>query len=193
VNESAYSTDDRATVAAYVEACDARRAAGLRAVAAADALGHNKGPAVRTGMWGIPDEITALFPDDATDPQDGWTYLKGRDLLVPRRGKAGDAARTWLNDHQLGADPRVVLAERGLPYNGRRPKEGSLGSFYITRPKVFVHDDTLWALYTGEINGDCTWTPRRLSEFHTAFEAYEDAEKAKATDATDAAGKAVTA
>jgi hypothetical protein len=111
---------------------------------------------------------------------------------VPRRGKAGDAARAWLREYQLDVDPRVVLAERGLPHNGRRPKDDGLGSFYITKPKVFVHDSILWALYSGEVDGDCTWTPRRLSEFHAAWEAYEDSEKAKATEVAEA-GAGVTA
>ena len=39
-------------------------------------------------------------------------------------------------------------------------------------------DGTVWACYRGGVpDGQCTWTPRRLSEFHAALEAAEEEEK----------------
>jgi len=169
MSEHAYSNSDPAVVAQFIAAAEAARAAGLRAIAAAETLGRNKGPAVTPGMWSIADTITGLFPDDPTNPPDGWVYVARHATLRPQRGPAGDSARTWFADNPLVPDARAVIARSGLPYYSRTAGEGM--RYRLARPHVFHHDGVLWARYLGPVDGDCTWTPRRLSEFHAALEA----------------------
>jgi hypothetical protein len=141
------------------------------------ALGGAKNPLVRTGIWGSPDELVALEPDGSGETPDGWRIVRNR--IEPRRGKAGDTARRWLADRQP-PDLRHTLTKHGLPRHAS-VATGS-GGFRLLAPTLFEHDGTLWACYDGEPghgyfdNGQtCTWSPRKLSEFHAAREAHEDA------------------
>lgn len=176
--EHAFNLDSPTAVGAYAEACEAGRTAGLRAIADAEALGGNDGPAVSRGMWNHADEITGLFAaKDNTPPPAGWVYVARHETLRPARGKAGNAARTWIADHPLTADARATLADTyGLPHYSRTYADGL--RYRIARPHVFQYAGALWARYQGDIDGDCLWTPQPLSAFYTALEAAQAEQEA---------------
>ncbi|MER7331612.1 MULTISPECIES: hypothetical protein [unclassified Micromonospora] len=172
MTEHVYSTSDPTTVAAFKAAADAFRDGGRRAREDAEKLGKNKGALMISGPIGKP-RLVGLEPDDPTDPPQGWQYIKSRERLEPRRGRAGDAARHWMDAHQP-PDLRGVMGEHGLPAYYRR--ENIIGA-----PELFEHGGTLWALFKGEPQGSCSWEPRKLSEFYAAREAMESAEAALTT------------
>ncbi|MEU1761203.1 hypothetical protein [Micromonospora sp. NPDC005652] len=173
--EHVYSTSDPDIVAAYREALEAYNAMSRKCREDAATLGKNKGAlVVRAGL--LSPEVVGLKADDPNDPPAGRIYLKKWERLVPRRGKAGEAAERWLKEHQ---PPSVLAAleEHGLP---SICQPGEDYRFFLTPPGVFEHDGTLWAKYPNEPSGECTWTQRRLSQWHAAREAAEDAEKQQA-------------
>jgi hypothetical protein len=190
MTDTAYSTDDPAIVAAFIAARDAGNAFATQVIADAAALGRNKGPLRTSDLHDGTYTTAGLAPDDPTDPPVGWVYSKGRDMLVPRRGKAGDAARRWLDGHQppTGSQVRAVMAEHGLPLNDMLGAGQNGMSIRFNVPEIAHHDGTLWALYQGTPGSwfggkdqpKCTWTPRKLSEYYAAREAAEAAEAAVA-------------
>lgn len=175
--QHAYSTDDPAVVAAFTAAIQARCDFSQRVVDDAETLGKNKGVLRMGGVFGRCETV-GLAPDDPNDPPEGWTYIRSRDRLEPRRGKAGDAARRWLADHQPpdDADGRTAMEAHGLPRHTGLDRGFSTGR--ISTPRIFHHDGTVWALYSGKPDGECTWAPRRLSEYYAAQEAFEASEQA---------------
>lgn len=186
----AFSTSNPVTVAAFRAACDAERETSRTIVAAAEALGKNKG-AMHTGLVfnGIP-EIVGLEPDNPDDPPEGWRFTKSAGHLVPRQGKAGDEAREWLASHQPKVGARRVLAEHGLPLNDLLGHTDGGITRKFNLPLIFEHDSTVWALYRGRpgrwAGGEIepTWDERKLSEFYAAREARDAAESpVEATDA----------
>lgn len=182
MTQIAYSTDDPEAVAAFKAAAEALRGFTAQIIADGHALGKNKGVYRSDHVFG-GYTVAGLAPDDPNDPPEGWVYSKGRDMLVPRRGKAGDPARAWLDAHKPPKDLLAVLADFGLPHNDNLGAKDS-GSFRIGVPTVFELDGTLWAGYRGHpyasFGGpdECTWAPRKLSEFHAALEAREAADEA---------------
>lgn len=197
---TAYTTDDRVTVAAFVAAVQTHREFVIGLEAAAAALGKNKGPLGSTDVFG-KRETTALQPDDPDDPPQGWKYSSKLEVLVPRRGKAGDVARQWLADHQPTVSLRTVMDEHGLPYNdliGSCPDKGGVKRHWSV-PDIFHQDGALWALYQGTPSRwigagpvwiGPVWKPCLLSRYYTAFEAFQaeqlelEAAAAAATQAT---------
>ena len=170
----AYSTDDPAAVAAFRETRDAITTFAARLKTDCAALGGNDGAYVRRGIWGSPDEITSLKPDGSGNIPDGWRIV--REELEPRRGKPGEGARRWLADHQP-PDVRQVMMSHGLP---RHSVVADGGGFRHFAPVLFEHEGTLWACYRGRPGDgflsdgeECTWQPRRLSEFYAAREGAE--------------------
>ena len=179
MTEHAYSTDDPAAVAAFKAATDALADCQRRARESTEELGKNNGPLIyRHPLFGL--EVVGLAALDPADPPQGWRYLKTREYLVPRRGAAGDAARKWLADHQP-PNLRAIMADHGLPRCSKSDPDSM--SYRIMAPKVFEYQGTVWALYRGVIDGECSWTPRKLSEFHAAREAAEEAERQAAETA----------
>lgn len=175
--EQVFSTDDPAIVAAFRAAEATRQETARRIIDDAEALGKNRGVQFRAGVWNLPDRIEGLFVDDPADPPEGWVYVKGRDRLEPRRGAAGEVARQWLADHQP-FDVRHAMIAHGLPRNARSSAELS-GAYRLIPPVVFEHEGVLWAHYRGHLGGmegECTWTPRKLSEYYAAREAWEAAQ-----------------
>lgn len=180
----AFRTDDPAALAAYRQARQARSAAADAVVAEAEALGKNNGPAIRGGIFGSGDQIVGLFAADPDDPPVGWVYRKGRELLLPRKGRPGQPAVDFLERHKdIGGDPQVALQEHGLAAHSTLP---SGFGYAIRRPTVFEHAGALYAKYTGEIKGvlgateeGCTWPEIPLSQFYAALEAVQAAEKAE--------------
>jgi hypothetical protein len=180
--QRAYSTDNPEAVAAYREAKEARLAFAERLRSDVEALGAGPNVYVRNG-FGAPNEIFTLEQKGDHVPE-GWRIVRGN--LVPRRGKPGEGARRWLANHQP-VDVRHVLTEHGLPRNVWVPNP-SQGNYRVCAPEIFEHEGVLWALYEAEPGAQeigfdsspCTWTPRKLSEFHAAFEAFQEAEAAKA-------------
>ncbi|PZG12451.1 hypothetical protein C1I95_25725 [Micromonospora craterilacus] len=179
--ERAYSTADPAIVAAYRRAVAARKAAFDRLSADLKTLGA--GPRVKAYAGTFPgsaDTITAIEQQGDHIP-DGWRLVRGN--LEPRRGKPGEDARRWLADHQP-VDVRHAMESHGLPRAAWIPRGSDLG-YRVVAPRLFEHDGTLWALYDAEPgtvefdSGKCSWTPRKLSEFHAADEAREDAAAAE--------------
>lgn len=180
--EYAFRTDDPTVLDAYHQAQQARIAAGEAMADEAAELGRNKGPAVRGGIFGTGDEVVGLFADDPEDPPVGWVYRKGRDLLLPRNGGPGQPAVDFLARHRdIGGDPRVALAEHGLPTESAVPR--SDGRHGPRKPVVFEHGGALYAKYTGEIRHElgrrtgCTWPAIPLSQFYAALETIQAAEK----------------
>ena len=174
--QTAYSTDNAAAVAAYRQAKqDTTFAERMRADV--EALGAGPRVFVRGGGFGTPQRVTALEQKGDHIPE-GWRIVAGN--LEPRRGKPGEQARQWLADHQP-VDVRHVLTGHGLPYEVWVPNPKA-GNYRVCKPEIFEHEGVLWALYeaqpgTGGIVVDdakCTWTPRKLSEFHAAFEAFQE-------------------
>lgn len=181
--EYAYSNDKPEAVAAYRQARTDRDAFGKRV--AADLRELNAGPEVyfvSNSFSGGRDRITAIQQKGDHVPE-GWRVMKRSGLLEPRRGKPGESAQQWLTDHQP-VDVRHVMEGYGLPRSCWIP--GGSG-YRIISPKLFEHDGVLWACYQGEPgqsggfdNKPCTWTPRKLSEFHAAFEALTEADRVTA-------------
>jgi hypothetical protein len=180
----AYSTNDPAIVAVYRQTRAAMTEFLPRLRVDCAALGGNKGPLVRTGMWGRPDRLVALEPDGSGVIPESWRIVRGR--LEPRRGKPGDTARAWLADHQP-PDLRHALTEHGLPRHSTTPAAGQGFTHRLIPPALFELDDELWACYEGPPggvfvadDGECTWTPRKLSEYYTARETAEARRHAEA-------------
>lgn len=171
MTEIVFSTDDPEIVSAFQEARVAEHAAAVRATGDAAALGKNKGPLIVYGVWDMADRVVGLAADDPADPPEGWVYVKTRDRLEPRRHAAGHAAQDWLAAHQP-VDVRKVMTGHGLPRNSRSVNELS-GSYRLSPPLLFEYQGVLWARYRGFLGGmegECTWTPRKLSEFYAAYE-----------------------
>lgn len=176
--QHAYSTSDPAILAAYHQTTADHAAMGERIRDDLTALGAGPQVWLQRGSFGSANQITAIQQNGDHVP-DGWRIVRGN--LEPRRGKPGEAARKWLADHQL-PDLRHVLAQHGLPRNVWVPNP-SQGNYRVCPPELFELDGVLWALYdaepgNSEISFDtekCTWTPRKLSEFHAAAEAREAA------------------
>lgn len=179
-DQYAYSTDSAEIVAAYRQALADRNAMGKRINEDVKALGA--GPRVyhRSGSFaGDKDRITGVEQQGDHVPG-GWRVVRGN--LEPRRGKPGDGARQWLAEHQP-VDVRHVMEGHGLPRAAWVPRGDAFG-WRIVKPALFEHDDTMWACYDGEpgTSGSgfdeqrCTWTPRRLSEFYAAKEAFDAAQ-----------------
>lgn len=174
--EFAYSTDKAEVVAAYLQALADRNAFKDNIRADLETLGT--GPQiyyVSESFSGGRDRITALEQKGDHIP-DGWRVMKRTGLLEPRRGKPGEPARQWLADHQP-IDVRYVMEQHGLPRTVWLPTDSG---YRIVSPKLFEYDGTLWACYPGEPgrsggfdNKACTWTPRKMSEFYAAVEAFE--------------------
>jgi hypothetical protein len=179
-----FSTDNPEAVTAYLAAVRARREFASLVVASAAQIGKNTGALQQRSPFGGGDSTLGLAADDPADPPVGWVYSKPGERLVPRRGKAGDGARKWLKDHQppKSADARAALEAHGLPLNDMLGTTGS-GSYRFSVPLVFEHEGNLWAMYRGVPghwcgSGElvlCSWTPRKLSEFYAAKEAFEAA------------------
>ena len=157
--EQAYSTDNPEAVAAYRKIVADMAAFGERIREDCAALGGNKGALIRRGIWGSPDRIVGLEPDGSGQIPPGWRVVRER--LEPRRGKPGEDARRWLEDHQP-PDVRHGMVEHGLPRHSSVPTETG---------------------YRIDQENACTWTPRKLSEFHAAREAFEAAEASATTAA----------
>ena len=183
MTEYAYSTDSPEALAVWSATIAALDGFLPRLREDIAALGA-RNPLVRTGILGSPDELVALEPNDDGTVPDGWRIVRSR--LEPRRGKAGEPARQWLADHQP-PDVRYALAKHGLPSHAAIPTDD--GRFRLVPPMVFKWDGALWALFEGkpgrgflDLGEECTWTPRKLSEFYAAREAFDaarDAEKAQ--------------
>jgi len=175
--EHAYSTSNPAIVAAYREAVQRNTEYGPRMRADVEALGAGPRIYMRNGSFDEPNRITALEQKDGHIP-DGWRFVRGH--LEPRRGKPGEQARQWLADRQP-ADARHALTSHGLPRAVWVPASNGSFSYRIVSPDLFEHDGTLWACYeiepgtsgSGFDEERCTWTPRKLSEFHAAREVFE--------------------
>ncbi len=174
--QHAYSTDNTDAVTAYRQAKDGHAAFADRMRADVEALGAGPRAFLRGGFGG-PTEITALERKGDHIPE-GWRVVRGQ--LEPRRGKPGETARRWLADHQP-VDVRHVLTKHGLPRDVWVPNPKA-GNYRVCKPEIFEHLGILWALYEAEPgsseigfdNTPCTWTPRKLSEFHAAFEAFQE-------------------
>lgn len=184
--EYAFRTDDPVVLDAYRQAQQTRLDAGHAMCDEAREIGKNKGPAVRGGIFGCGDELVGLFADDPQDVPEGWVYTQKRDYLTPRRGARGDAARAFIERHKgIGADPRVAMAEHGLPYDSRVPMHD--GRISLRKPVVFEHEGALYAKYSGDPRTDplsdkdrgCTWPEIPLSQFYAALEAVQAARKAE--------------
>jgi hypothetical protein len=182
-DQTAYSCDHHEVVAAY-------RDARAVFVAAADRTHRDAVAMGCTGFYGTgqtfgPASIAGLATDNPDDPPEGWQWSASAGYLKPRRGKAGQVARDWLDDHALPElDARAVLACHGLPRASRDAHDGA--SYKVMLPDLFEHDGTIWVLYTGTPGawgGDLDpgvgeqWTPRKLSEFYAAKEAAEAAKQ----------------
>jgi hypothetical protein len=167
----AYSTSDPGTVSAYRQAIAARADSTSRLTADLVALGAGPKMYGGRGTTGQPGKIASLQRRDDGHVPDGWQVVPGR-RIQPRPGPAGDAARTWLAEHQP-VDVRHIMAGHGLPRNVWVP-DGA-GKRRIAEPELFERDGTLWALYEIEPGGavdfhdeKCTWTPRTVNEFQAA-------------------------
>jgi hypothetical protein len=187
MTQHAYSTDNAEIVAAYRAAKDAHGTFASRLLADLQALGAGPRVYIRNGFGG-PNEVTALEQKGDHVP-DGWRLMKSSGNLEPRRGKPGEPARQWLAEHQP-VDVRHVLTQHGLPRSVWVPNPGA-GNYRVCAPDIFEHQGVLWALYEAEPgaeeigfdNSRCTWTPRKLSEFHAAFEAFSEADDPEAVSA----------
>jgi hypothetical protein len=183
--QRAYSTDNPEAVAAFRQARADAIAFGPKIDAATKALGKNGGALFFSGGFdsGRPAGLNA---DDPNDPPEGWIFSKTKDHLVPRRGKPGDPARAWIEAHKRPADALTVLAEHGLPRYDRLGGGSGWGSYRLGSPEVLHHEGVLWARYRGEPDGtfggpkECTWLPRKLSEYYAAREAVVAVEEAQA-------------
>lgn len=176
----AYSTSDSSALKAYRYATEASRTYGKRIRRDVEALGAGPHVYVNRGMFGSPDKLVALEQDGDVVPE-GWRVVRGR--LEPRRGRPGEGARQWLADHQP-VDVRHVMQRYGLPRASWVPRGDAFG-WRIISPELFEHDGELWACYQGKpgrADSDfdreqCTWTPRKVSEYYAAKEAFEAAQE----------------
>ncbi len=177
-----YSTDDPTVVAAFLDARRQLQGFVIMVTAAARELGKNTGVmrAAGTADGGAGTTI-GLAVDDPDDPPAGWVYNRGRKMLRPVRGRAGNAARQWLDDHQPppGAAVHAILARFGLPLHDLLGNIGDM-SYRFSVPTVGHVDGVVWALYQGHpgvwydlalTEPSPPWVRRRLSEFYAAEEA----------------------
>lgn len=174
MTEHVYATSDATIVTAYRDTAAAFNEMGRKAREDAAALGKNQGALIRNHRTSRP-EVVGLAALDPADPPAGWRYSKAEECLVPRRGKAGESARQWLDAHQP-PDLRAVLEQHGLP---RVCQPGPDFRFFLATPGLLEHDDMVWAMYPAAPDGECTWERRKVSEFHAAREAMEAAEEAE--------------
>jgi len=188
---TAYATTNPDTVAAFLDATTAQQTFARRVCADAKTLGRNGGVLHITRPGG-GHEIVGLATDDPTNPPDGWTHIKSRNRLEPRRGKAGDPARQWLADHTPpAANPIGVLTRHGLP--GYDTYGDGDGRIRFGSPTVFAHAGAVWALYRHTPSNDWIpggttvfgdgWAKRPLSEYYAAREAFDAAHTAQTTAA----------
>lgn len=179
--QTAYSSDNPEHVVTYRTAI--AQAEHARTRLAADMLALNVGTTCNLSGGPLSNgehyTITALTPNGDHIPT-GWR-INADGILVPRRGRPGEPARQWLDNHLI-PNPIAVLRRTGLARAAWIPGNGF--GYRVIPPTVFEHDNTLWALYQGEPgqsgagfdNGDtCTWTRRKLSEYHLAKEAHDAA------------------
>lgn len=174
MTEHVYSTSDPTIVAAYRDTRAAFNDMGRQCREDAEKLGKNKGALIVQDRISGP-RVVGLAADDPADPPAGWRYSKGEGNLVPRRGKPGEVARQWLDAHQP-PDLRKTLEGHGLP---RFCDSGTDLRWFLATPGVLEHDGTVWAMYPAEPDGECSWERRKVSEWHAAKEAAEEAEKAE--------------
>ncbi len=177
-----YSTDDPTVVAAFLDAQRQLQGFAVMVTVAAQELGKNTGVMRAAGAAdGGAGTTIGLAPDNPNDPPTGWVYSRGRKMLRPIRGRAGDAARQWLDDHQPppGTAVHAILARFGLPLHDLLGDVGDMGCRF-SAPTVGHVDGVVWALYQGRpgVWWDMTrtepsqpWVRRRLSEFYAAEEA----------------------
>jgi len=169
--ETAYSTDHPDVIAAWRDIADREDVFRTQAKAAAELVGKNRGVLFSTNVLGARVPL-GLAHIDPADPPTGWTFKARRDCLVP---VSADAKR-WLAAQQPPKpDLRGVMAEHGLPRNQ------AVGGGRMGTPELFLHEGTIWVHYRGRPDGSfggpfdtpdpAVWTPRRLSEYHTAREA----------------------
>jgi hypothetical protein len=59
------------------------------------------------------EEVIGL-QDTSSEPPEGWTKLAKNDFLTPSRGRVGQRARDWLQDHQPPRSIGQLLAEFGV-------------------------------------------------------------------------------
>lgn len=190
---SAYSTTDSELIAAYREASETLHEHAVKVCDAARELGRNKGVYKSGGGMFDHAKVSGLAPDDPNNPPDGWTYIKSRGQLEPRRGKSGDPARAWMKANEAPKiDVRGMLAERfGLPRYS--VTDDGVGCGLVGCPSMLFHNETLWIAYTGRPGTDPFgfrddfvepderwWTLRRPSEWYAAREDYEATSKAPA-------------
>jgi hypothetical protein len=176
----AYSTDNPATVTAYLQAVADRNAMGKSIHDDVLALGAGRRVMMRGGSFAGDRQKIVAIEQQGDHVPDGWRVVRGN--LEPRRGKPGDIARRWLEDHQP-IDVRHVMEGHGLPRAVWVPRSDGSFSYRIVKPELFDHDGTLWACYEGEPGKSdsgfdtepCTWEARKLSEFYAAKEARETA------------------
>jgi len=158
---TAYKTSDPAIVAAWKTTAEQMKETGNRAVDEAEAIGKNKGLMIQRSI--DEERFVGLAPVDPEDPPEGWRLVRGQ--FEPRRGKAGDDARAWLESVQMPS-LRAVMDGHGLP-------KVIFGNGRMATPGMFLHNETVWASYSvapeeGEVGP--LWEKCRLSEFYAAQE-----------------------
>lgn len=163
---TAYKTSDPAIVAAWKATAEPIKETGNRAVSEAEAIGKNKGLMIQRSL--DEQRFVGLAPIDPQDPPEGWRLVRGQ--FEPRRGRAGDDARAWLESVQMPS-MRAVMNDHGLP-------KLVFGNGRMATPGMFLHDDTIWASYSVAPADDevgPAWEKCRLSEYYAAQEATDAA------------------
>lgn len=159
--EVAFKATDQVVIAGWKATAQQIREIGNRAVDEAKSIGKNKGLMIQRSL--DEERFVGLAPLDPTDPPEGWRLVRGQ--FEPRRGKAGDDARAWLESVQLPS-LRAVMNHHGLP-------KVVFGQGRMSTPGMFLHNDTVWASYSvppAEDEVGPAWEKCRLSEFYAAQE-----------------------
>lgn len=169
IPKTAFFTVEPEVVAAWMTTAEQIRDIQNRAVDAAEKIGKNKGLMIQQSFGAM--RVVGLAPVDPKDPPAGWRYV--RQQFEPRRGKAGEAAASWLASVQPPS-MRDVMKAHGLP------RHCSFKYGFFGTPAMFQHEGAIWALYKGEPDGEASaaWTECKPSQFYAAQEAQQEAEKA---------------
>jgi hypothetical protein len=170
----AFCTDDPIAVEAYRICRAARREFSVTLLAGAAAIGHNTGPLSHRNDDGS-DEIVGLRPDNSGKAPGGWRLVERGKRLAPADGRKGDPARRWIAQHQPPkvASPMYALKDHGLALLSRA---GTVHDYTDSVPHVFLHEDKLWACYTGTPKTPVTWPAAELSDYRAAYAAFEHAQ-----------------
>lgn len=161
MTETAFLTQSDEVLAEWDRYTEDVQAWSTTLAAESDRLGRN----VYRHAQGLGRRERVVGLGHTGEALEGWVKLKKHDFLVPARGKAGESARRWLEEHQ----PPTGISERLASYG--------VCEYFVSESRVYWPGilrllDGLyvsWGTDTGWDGGE-HFRPVLLSEFYAAQE-----------------------